>query len=530
MTAIVTSKFRTVNAENFKEDIGANSVYVAIGKPDVWSLTTSDTTDTTPFTPNDHIDDIGEARANFMAMQKISSTDVTHIIPRYTWTTGRVYVAWDSNDGAIFDKEFYVITSEFKVYKCIIAPATASTVQPTQTLTAPTAESDGYTWKYMYTLTVADSEKFLTTSYLPVKTVSLGGQGTVTGAVSSSTTVILSEINSKIHTGMTVSGTGISGSPTVTAIAGSKLTLSAAQSISDAVILTFAYATDSAAEAALSEGDYAQYLNQKASRDASNAGGIERIEVSAGGGDYSSKPTVTITGNGTGATVASGNITMSGSGSTQSVASITLNNKGDDYTFADITFSTGSAVANATISPVNGHGVDPVSELGGFFVGINTQLSGSGGAGADLTVGNDFRQISLIKNPTNHGTTTISTATTLNALSYLDFSSGVTVANYTVDELLVGGTSGAQAYVASIDSGNGYIYYTQNSKTGYGLFQNGETVTGQTSSTAGALESSNANGNPEVARGSGEMLFLENRNPINRSTTQIEDIKVIIEF
>ena len=119
------------------------------GKPDVWSLTTSDTTDTTPFTPNDHIDDVGEARAQFMAMQKVSSTDVTHIVPRHTWTTGTVYYAWDSNDGAIFDKAFYVITSEFKVYKCIIAPATASTVQPTQTLTAPTAESDGYTWKYM---------------------------------------------------------------------------------------------------------------------------------------------------------------------------------------------------------------------------------------------------------------------------------------------------------------------------------------------------------------------------------------------
>jgi hypothetical protein len=25
-------------------------------------------------------------------------------------------------------------------------------------------------------------------------------------------------------------------------------------------------------------------------------------------------------------------------------------------------------------------------------------------------------------------------------------------------------------------------------------------------------------------------MFLENRNPINRTTTQIEDIKVIIEF
>jgi len=526
MTAIVTSKFRTVNAENFKEDIGANSVYVAIGKPDVWSLTTSDTTDTTPFTPNDHADDIGEARANFMAMQKISSTDITHVVPRYTWDGATAYFAWDSNDGSINDKKYYVITSEFKVYKCIIAGGSTSTIQPTQTLTVPTAESDGYSWKYMYTLTVADSEKFLTTSYMPVKTVSLGGQGTVLGAVSSSTTVILSEINSKIHTGMTVSGTGISGTPTIASIAGSVITLSAANSISNAVILTFAYASDSAAASALSEGDYAQYLNQKASRDHANAAGIERIEVSAGG-TYSSTPTVTITGDGTSAT---GTAVMSGSGSTQAVASVTVTNKGTDYTFADITFSTGSASANATIAPPSGHGTDPVSELGGFFVGINTQLSGAGGAGADLTVGNDFRQISLIKNPTNFGTTTIGTASTLKAMNALDFASGVSVASFTVDELLTGGTSGANAYVVQIDAGNGYVYFTQNSKTGYKPFTNGETVTGGSSAFSGAIESSNGVLNPEVNRGSGEMLFLENRNPINRSTTQIEDIKVIIEF
>ena len=526
MTAIVTSNFRTVNAANFKEDVGNNSVYVAIGKPDVWSLTTADTTDTTPFTPNDHIDDVGEARSQFMAMQKISAADITHVVPRCDWTTGTSYVAWDSNDGSIFDKKFYVITSEFKVYKCIVAGASGSTVQPTQTGTPPQAESDGYTWKYMYTLSVADSEKFLTTSYMPVKTVSLGGQGTVAGAVSSSTTVILTEINPKIHTGMTVSGTGISGTPTVTAIAGSKLTLSAAQSISDAVILTFAYASDGDAETALSEADYAQYLNQKASRDHANAAGIERIEVSAGGGDYSSKPSVTITGDGSGATVAASNITMSGSGSTQSVASIVIGNKGTDYTVADITFSTGTAAANATIAPPLGHGVDPVEELGGFFVGINTQLSGSGGSGADLTTGNDFRQIALLKNPTNSGGTTISTASTLQAMDYLDFAASP--AAFTVDELMVGGTSNAQAYVVKIDGTK--IYYTQNSKTGYGVFQNSETVTGQSSSTAVALKSSSAVVSGEVNRGSGELLFLENRNPINRTTTQIEDIKVIIEF
>ena len=53
---------------------------------------------------------------------------------------------------------------------------------------------------------------------------------------------------------------------------------------------------------------------------------------------------------------------------------------------------------------------------------------------------------------------------------------------------------------------------------------------GQTSNTTGGLESSNWIGNPEVQRGSGQMVFLENRTPINRTTTQIEDIKIIIEF
>jgi hypothetical protein len=35
---------------------------------------------------------------------------------------------------------------------------------------------------------------------------------------------------------------------------------------------------------------------------------------------------------------------------------------------------------------------------------------------------------------------------------------------------------------------------------------------------------------PEVQPFTGEVLFLENRAPINRSASQIEDIKVIIEF
>ena len=463
MTAIVTSDFRVINVENFKDDVTNHSMYIAIGKSDVWSGSISDTTDSTSigteFPPNDHLDDIGEARANFMAMQRVNAADVSHVVPRYQWTSGRSYVAWDSNDGSIFDKEFYIITSEFKTYKCIKAGASGSTVQPTQTLTVPTAESDGYTWKYMYTVQVADSEKFLTSSYMPVKTVSLN------------------------------------------------------------------FNNDAAAQAALSEGDYARYLNQKASRDHANAGGIERAEVSAAGSGYTSAPTVTITGDGTGATATA-------TVSNNTVTAINITAKGSGYTFANISITGGggsSAAANATIAPGKGHGVDPVSELGAFFISINTQLTGAGGSGSDLTVGNDFRQISLIKDPTNFGTTTTATAATLKAMKYLDFASGANLSAFVVDDVITGGTSGAKAFVVDIDTSNGYIYYAQNSKTGYTAFSNGETVTGAGGGSA-ALESSSAVGNPEVDRDSGKMLFLENRTPINRTATQIEDIKLIIEF
>jgi len=396
MAAIVTSNFRVLNANNFKEDVSDSSVYVSIGKSDVWSLTTSDTTDTTPFTPNDHIDDLGEARANLMALKKVSGNDLSHVVDRYTWTSGDSYNAWDSNDGSIFDKPFYVITSEFKVYKCIYSPpATPSSIQPTHTLTAPQAESDGYIWKYMYTVSVEDAEKFLTNSYMPVKTVSLGSEGVVAATTSSSTTVTLTASNLDITPGMTVSGSNVSGTPTVSSRTGNVLTLSTTQSLTANDILTFAFASDADAESSLTEADFAQYLNQKASRDDSNAGGIERIDVSAGGTGYTSTPTVTITGDGSGATATA-------TVAANVVTGITIVNKGSGYTFADVVISGGGgsdATARAVLAPKQGHGVDPRAELGGFYMSLNVLLDGQGGAGQDLTVGNDFRQIMLIKNP-----------------------------------------------------------------------------------------------------------------------------------
>ena len=558
MAAIVSNNFRVVNASNFKEDVANSAVYVGIGKGDVWSNTTSDTTDlATAPTPGDHLDEFGIARSNLQGVKKVSSANLSHVTNRHTWDGSTSYVAWDSKDSNIFDKKFYVVTNEFKVYKCIVAGSGASTQQPTQTLTQPQAESDGYTWKFMYTISVTDAEKFLTNAYMPVKYIPMGGEGQVAVAsASGASTIILKELSDDIAVGMSVTGTNIGGQSgtkaKVSAINGSQITVDVVNTGTVAAnsILTFEYASDANAEANLSEADYSQYLNQKASRDDSLAAGIERMvlesvdssgnrtDAASSGSGYTSAPTVTITGDGSGATATA---TVAGG----AVTGITITAKGTNYTKARVTFSGGGgsgAAARAIIAPnyrgvgKSGHGTDPRAELGGFFMGLNVKLDGADGSG-DLGVGNDFRQIMLLKNPLN-GTASpagnIASADTLKALDKLDFSStfssGSSVADFTVDEVITGQTSGAVAFVTEIDSSNGFVFFHQNQKTGFVSFANGEQVLGGTSGTNGTLESSNAVILSELDRESGEILFLENRLPINRTASQIEDIKIILEF
>ena len=558
MAAIVSNNFRVVNASNFKEDVANSAVYVGIGKGDVWSNTTSDTTDlATAPTPGDHLDEFGIARSNLQGVKKVSSANLSHVTNRHTWDGSTSYVAWDSKDSNIFDKKFYVVTNEFKVYKCIVAGSGASTQQPTQTLTQPQAESDGYTWKFMYTISVTDAEKFLTNAYMPVKYIPMGGEGQVAVAsASGASTIILKELSDDIAVGMSVTGTNIGGQSgtkaKVSAINGSQITVDVVNTGTVAAnsILTFAYAADGDAEANLSEADYSQYLNQKASRDDSLAAGIERMvlesvdssgnrtDAATSGSGYTSPPTVTITGDGTGATATA---TVAGG----AVTGITITAKGTNYTKARVTFSGGGgsgAAARAIIAPnyrgvgKSGHGTDPRAELGGFFMGLNVKLDGADGSG-DLGVGNDFRQIMLLKNPLN-GTASpagnIASADTLKALDKLDFSStfssGSGVGDFVVDEVITGQTSGAEAFVTEIDSSNGFVFFHQNQKTGFVSFANGEQVLGGTSGTNGTLESSNAVILSELDRESGEILFLENRLPINRTASQIEDIKIILEF
>jgi hypothetical protein len=104
------------------------------------------------------------------AAKRITTADVTHAVPRYDWTSGTVYDQYDDQDTNLLEDDFYTITEDFNVYKCLFnAGGTASTTKPTGVSTSPFTTADGYIWKYMYTVTTAKALKFLTNDYMSVQ-------------------------------------------------------------------------------------------------------------------------------------------------------------------------------------------------------------------------------------------------------------------------------------------------------------------------------------------------------------------------
>jgi hypothetical protein len=434
MPAIITSKFRYQNARNLITDINdsSQSYYLFVSRAQTWP-----TSDTLIPTPADRLVDEHDAWSNAVALKRIPSSQVSHSAPRYNWISGTTYSEYDDLDSALSTKQYYVVTDELNVYKCIQAGAGASVIKPTSTSTAisTTALGDGYRWKFMFNIAGNDVNKFLTNTFIPVK----------------------------------------------------KLT---------------------------SDDGSIQWNVQSAAIN----GAIHRIRLTSAGAGYASAPTVTIDGDGTGATaeaIISGGV----------VTGINMLTYGTGYSKAVVTLSGGNpstaATARPVVSPHGGHGSDPITELGGFYVMIQVLLEGADGSG-DFVIDNDYRQLGIVRNPYDYGTTTIATSTTKSALTVLNHGT-TSGGSFSRDSEVVGGTSGAKGYIVSVGTGIVKIY--QNDSTGYKAFTTGELITsGATSATLNTID------NPEIKKYSGEVLYIENRSPVNRASNQTEDVRLVVEM
>ena len=497
MPAIITNKFRLNNAEQFSESFSetANNVYyLGIGRPQAFgTLTRADSrtdyegTDTNPITPGDTVVREFYTYDDLIAAKRVQSTDVSFVIPRRNWTSGTVYDIYrhdygeyqtgstttrvTSNSGAttLFDSTFYVLTTARRVYKCLDNNGGAtSTDEPTGVSTSVTTTSDGYRWKYMYTLSAAQQSNFLSTDFMAVTTNA--------NAATEQSNVISAAVDGALD--------------------------------------------------------------------------VIKIKSAGSGGTNGTFTGIAIRGDGSGGVCS---VTVSGG----AVTAVTVTTAGTGYTFGTVSnaqivaagaTSLSGAELDVIIPPKGGHGANAVEELGGFFVMLNTSLEGTESANTgDFSAVNDFRKIALLRDPTKSASAV--TSNTARLTKAIAIASSPTPGTFTVDEEINQATTGAVGKVVEWDATNRILYYIQTRHNDAGVDSNGDltafstaaVITGQSSSATGTPDTSQSGtvnnvsftsgyATPEIDHDSGDVLYVENRTPIQRATDQTENIKLVIEF
>jgi hypothetical protein len=119
--------------------------------------------------------------------------------------------------------------------------------------------------------------------------------------------------------------------------------------------------------------------------------------------EYIISPKVSIEGDGNGA-LAYCTVDLSSNNPNRSISSVVLISGGNDYTRANVSISANTlygngAVVQALVSPVNGHGSDPYSELNSAYVGISKKFETAINESYKLPVYGSYRTVGIIKNP-----------------------------------------------------------------------------------------------------------------------------------
>jgi len=275
---------------------------------------------------------------------------------------------------------------------------------------------------------------------------------------------------------------------------------------------------------AFDSDDPADHVEQVGIQNAAVAGEIVSYVITNGGSGYITAPTVTIVGDGSNAeavaTVSSGAVTKI---EVKDNGGIKAHGSGYSHAHVEISGGSGSnAKARPVLGPAKGFGADPRDDLKATAMMFIAKPNGT--EGSNWVVGNDFRQVMLIKNIEIPDSDALYTEVTGNALKRMEFSS-VDVA-FTADKTIRGLTSQALAYVVKTDSDT--IWYIQDSDTQFKTFSNGESIDEVDGSGLGVLDSAGTYGDVDI--NSGEVMYIDNRAAVQRSADQTEDIKIIIQL
>lgn len=145
-----------------------NTYYVAVGRSEDWN-----DSDAPP-----RIYNSGREERNFRhSIQSIKNiTDISMVVPRYNWASGAIYSAYDDAQVGYPAQPYYVINNNNQIYLCVqqarnsAGAPIVSTAQPAgNTDGTPFQTSDGYIWKFLYSISALDAAKFISGNFMPVK-------------------------------------------------------------------------------------------------------------------------------------------------------------------------------------------------------------------------------------------------------------------------------------------------------------------------------------------------------------------------
>jgi len=437
--------------------------------------------------------------------KKLSNTDVAYMARLVEWNANTTFVEYDDKDQALPEKDFYVLTSDNLVFKCIFNNGGGrSTIEPanTQPTGLPPQLADGYRWKYLYSISGADRTKFQTGRFMPV----MQEQAVVEGAIDGGIFNIKVEAGGSNYPVLDGQVSATNGTNTIILPPDAS---SVPNFYANCTITVFGSGNLVTNRRIVSSG---MQGNNKVVVVANN---FNSNQVSGGYG-FSIAPTLRVIGDGQGV---EGFFHMNPVN--RSITGVEIIDSGTGYNQATALAIAGNgfgegAVLRPIISPRGGHGSDVYGELYCKHMGVSGEFANNLGFPANVTI----RTVGILKNPTyangqpytTHKFNQCVTLGTSNTSSNL----------FTKGETIVGVASQARGQVAHCNS-------TVTVITGYnGEFIMGEVATGQTSNAQLTINSLNTT--PDLKMYSGEVVYLQNVSPTPRNATSSEQVKLIIKL
>jgi len=516
MAAIITDQIRILNAKNFVAGVStsSNSYYSFVGLTDPTAIQSD--WDNDPPSPIDNFTNHNDFWDTAIALKKINASDVKQVVKKNSWTSGTTYDYYrhdysitnppkHAQGTSLYSSNFFVLNSDFRVYICLkngTSPeqpdGKPSLDEPTFTDLEPKAagtSGDGYIWKYLYTIKPSELVKFDSTEFMPVPS------------------------------------------------------------------------------------DWETGSENSAVRDNAVDGGIKCVVIqNRGVGLGTANRTYTrvpIKGDGSGAECT---VVINAD---QNVGSVDITNQGSNYTFGTVDIVAGGLPRpdsypqlDVIMPPTGGHGADIYKELGATNALVYSRIENDS-ENPDFITGNQIARIGILENPKAFGSSSILTLDKASAAYAMRLTgTGYSSATFTPDSIITQTTgTGVTAIgkVISYEQTTGVLKYWQD-RTMAGFTTVGAATTtpiygfnadrftadisdgGSVNITGGSISlgintsfdglSTSINNktyylgqtftsglsNPEVKKYSGNMLYIDHRPAITRSSNQKEDIKVILQF